>query len=382
MHDSACSGSRNLKHLRFLSPLFLTLFLMNAVVFTAGLAGETSLSDPEYIVRRAIQLLPDNYSPILSNGEAHALVRDLHADGMVDVVIAAVRGRDAENRLEVLADVSRLYVRGLRSPELFVFVYKSSRNRLEEHGRYAIGDPPVFEGIGFRRLSGLQASVAVNAVIVETMRSTGRIEEWLIFGSGVEKPARMTIRDTHNERWRTADRGEQGVLDLLRYQTAYEQGAGIETFITRYAWDGREYRGDESIAVVRTLNSFLERCETLLNNHEYDAFVEFAFPPQQESSTAKLLQQTFLPVVDEFEQGGGHPFPAGDLGDEIQGDLGDDLTPRFILPRVLQSPFPIADSPSFELLVRTSGPQEGLYRARVQMSPHPFSSSPYFLTAP
>lgn len=366
--------------------LLLVVFLLSALVFTAGLAGETPLSDPEYIVRRAIQLLPDNYSPILSNGEAHALVRDLHADGMVDVVIAAVRGRDAENRLEVLADVSRLYVRGLRSPELFVFVYKSSRHRLEEHGRYAIGDPPVFEGIDFRRLSGPQASMSVNAVVVETMRSTGRIEEWLIFGSGVEKPTRVTIRDTHNERWRTAELGEQGVLDLLRYQTAYEQGAGIETFITRYAWDGREYRGDESIAVVRSLNSFLEHCETLLNNHEYDAFVEFAFPPHQEHSTTTLLQQTFVPVVDEFEQGGGHPFPTGDIGSDTNidtnVDIGDELTPKFILPRVLQSPFPIADSPSFELYVRTIGPQEGLYRARVQMSTHPFSGSPYFLTTP
>lgn len=333
------------------------------------------MSDPEYVVRRAIQLLPDNYSPVLSNGEAHALIRDLHGDDLVDVVIAAVRGKHAENRLEVLSDVSRLYVRGLSSPELFVFVYTSSRHRLEEYGRYSIGDPPVFEGLSFRRLSQPQAAMVVNAVVVEAMRGTGRIEEWLIFSSGAENPTRMTLRDTQNERWRTTELGDREVLELLRYQTAYEQGAGIETFITRYTWDGREYRGDESIAVVRSLNAFLEQGEALLNNHEYDAFVEFAFlPQQQENSSTAVLQQTFLPVEDELEHSPEQPFPATDTEDK--------LAPRYILPRVLQSPFPVADSPSFELYVRTSGTQEGLYRARVEMSKNPFSDTPYFLTSP
>ncbi|TVR94012.1 MAG: hypothetical protein EA428_01060 [Spirochaetaceae bacterium] len=363
-----------MKHLRFLLPLFLVALHLNALVFIGRAAGETPFSDSEYIVRRALQLLPDDYSPILSNGEAHALVRDLHGEGMVDVVIAAVRGKNVENRLEVLADISRLYVRGLSSPELFVFVYKSSYNRLEERGRYSIGDPPVFEGLHFRRLSRAEATTSVNAVIVETMRSTGRIEEWLIYGSGAEQPTRMTIRNTHSERWRTTEIGEHGTLDLLRYQTAYEQGSGMETFITRYTWDGGKYRGDESLAVVRSLNSFLEHCETLLNNHEYEAFIEFALPPHMVDRPTTVLQRTFIPVTEEFEAKAEHPFPTGDTNAE--------LTHRYILPRVLQSPFPFVDSPSFEIYVRTLGPHQGLYRARVRMAEDPFSDSPYFLTGP
>ncbi len=338
----------------------------------AQLASETSVSDSEYIVRRAIQLLPDTYSPVLSNGEAHALVRDLHGEDTVDVVIAAVRGADAENRLEVLADISRLYVRGLSSPELFVFVYKTSRRRIEEHGQYGIGAPPVFKGLSFRRLSRPDASMSVNAVVVETMRGTGLIEEWLIFGSGIEEPSRMTVRDTRNERWRITEIDDQGVFNMLRYQTAYEQGSGIETFITRYVWDGRAYRGDESIAVVRSLNAFLDRSETLLNNYEYDAFVEFALPQHIEHHTETVLRQTFVPEPEEFEQN--RPSP--------EGTSDTDLTPRYILPRVLQSPFSVTDSPSFEIYVRAFGPHEGLYRARVQMSSDMFADPPYFFTPP
>lgn len=325
-------------------------------------------------MRRAIQLLPDTYSPVLSNGEAHAIVRDLHGEDTVDVVIAAVRGADAENRLEVLADISRLYVRGLSSPELFIFVYKSSRRRIEEYGRYGIGAPPVFKGLSFRRLSRPDAPMSVNAVVVETMRGTGLIEEWLIFGSGMEEPTRMTMRDTRNERWRVTEIDDQGVFNMLRYQTAYEQGSGIETFITRYVWDGRAYRGNESIAVVRSLNAFLDRSETLLNNYEYSAFVEFALPQHLEHNTETVLRQTFVQVPEELQQSGELPSP------ESTDDTG--LTPRYILPRVLQSPFTVTDSPSFEIYVRAFGPHEGLYRARVQMAADLFSDSPYFFTSP
>ena len=324
---------------------------------------------PEDPARRAAELSPTEAFPIRTTDSYLAQVVDVDNDGRRDVCLLTVRGKaiEAAPRLTELRDTGRLSSEDGHAPEFFFELYLARPDGLEHFDTRRIGRFPVVEGLRTRRLAADGAfPVALEAKFQDRI---GSKSVWLVVGgNGLST---FMLEQTPVIRSRVVDIDNDGTLDVLKAQSAFEQGRGYETFLTWYRWDGNSFRPHATTNIVRNLNSYLATLEDHLVAGRLSHFLERSGAGGPESEAHARIAGLFAAASEE-----------GPAFGEI---LAESEIRAVSFPDFLENPFPEPGSEtSFTAPVRvdSTGGETFYFETRIVMTANPFASPQFRLRSP
>ncbi|MFO7782887.1 MAG: hypothetical protein R6W94_14820, partial [Spirochaetia bacterium] len=258
-----------------------------------------------------------------------------------------------------------------------------------------IGRFPVVE-----ELTALELNANGNlprAVSAHFQDQIGRKEVWLVVGP--HGFSDFVLERTPVIKSSIVDIDEDGISDVLKAQTAFEEGRGYETFLTWYRWNGRSYAPHATANIVRSLNDFLRNLEEHLASGRYARFLEQAIPdtemPASEATDRALHRRVadlFAPDV-EAPEAVARPEAAEIVGEEEEIESPqplDEILAEFEIagvafPDFLENPFPSPGERTTTvapLRVDVRGGGAFYYRTLIVMDSNPFEGRRFRLQSP
>ena len=345
------------------------------------------------ISEAALEALPGAVEPVLSGGDPVLRVHDLTGDGTLEVlVLAADAGVEDALELGELARYGRLF-EPHRDPipfYLFVLTIRDPEEGAEEFARASrelefeplhdiyLDRHRVLEGFETLRITDEALPLAAS---VQFRTTEGILDNWITFTGPSDRYGRFTMQHTIDRRWHRYDVDGSGTIDLLSFQSGFEEGVGRETLISWYRWDGTEFRLHRTRDIVRNLNRFLYTSRTYLEHGDRQAFLDHALTREdrrrvenRELSFEETLQAIFRPTaVESIEDYGIEDYDSVLTAEDLE---------RVVFPVLGANPFPnVAGATSFTPVVRIEccDGVSGFYHTTVTMAYNPFEQQQFYL---
>ncbi|MFP4567243.1 MAG: hypothetical protein ACLFNX_12145 [Spirochaetaceae bacterium] len=352
-----------------------------------------STPEPADLVAAALDVSPAGTHPIRMNTDYLAVTVDFDANGRTDVALLTV-GADAG---ETPPDFAELSARGRLSgesaavSEFFFEIYLNRPDGLVLFETRRIGRFPVLEGMSAVELN--TEGELPRAVSVHFQDEIGRKEVWLV--AGRDGFSDFVLERTPVIKSSAVDIDEDGIIDVLKAQTAFEEGRGYETFLTWYRWNGRSYAPHATANIVRNLNNFLRTLEGHLVSGRYARFLRSAAPEAETTSAGaseatlyRSIAELFAPDVEALEP----PEIAGGGGiDEAESPAPlDEILAEYEIagvafPDFLENPFPSPGERTTTLAPLRIDVRDGgtfFYRTLIVMNSNPFEERQFRLSSP
>jgi len=335
--------------------------------------------DQEELLRTALSLLPHGDVVVRSHGKPLSLFYDLTGDGRQDVALVTVESADtADADLSVLSNFSRMFQSDLTLPEFYLNVYSQAGGEVVSVKRLFLGKKAVFSGIETVRIKrGASLPVAVSA---QFYNKDGQQRYWATF-SPRGSVSLFVLENTPVMDTVVMDVNEDGLTDVLRYETTFEEGRGYETYITWFGWNGEGYARYKTTNIVRNVNRFLEASRRYLIDERWKLFLDHAVLPQRYSallekgqSVADIIERVFTPAPG---------LAAGPTGDEQHFSFPqkNEVIHDVVFPEILENPFPATgQETSFVAPVRVvcCDGQTSYFTAEIVMQKNPFADRQFF----
>lgn len=267
-----------------------------------------------------------------------------------------------------VSDPRRISSEGDVVPEFFFELYLNRPDGLVLFETRRVGRFPVVERFSTRKLSHDDARPA--AFTASFQDRVGHQEHWLIVGrNGIST---FALQQAPTITSRVIDIDRDGIDDVLKAQSAFEQGRGNETFLTWYKWDGSAYTSHATTNIVRNLNEFFQELENHLAAGRYEMFVERAQPDPTDHGvspdTIELIGSLFVP--DESAA-------------PVEPLLEKQEIREVAFPQILENPFPSPGERTWftaPVRMETEDGASFFYTASVTMSANPFKAPQFRLT--
>jgi hypothetical protein len=329
------------------------------------------------ITAAAVELSPAGTVAIRDKNSYLAAVFDVDDDGRRDVCLLTFKAADREEptSLSELSDSARLSEEDPMVPEFFFELYLGRPDGLEPFDTRRIGRFPVLEGLDSINLHESRPHpVAVRAFFQDQI---GRKEVWLVVG--MEAVSTFMLEHTPVIRSQVVDIDRDGLLDVLKAQSAFEQGRGYETFLTWFRWNGRSFRPHATTNIVRNLNRFLRILEQHLTAGRLKQFLLQALPESATDGVAQDIEQNVLErdVGRLLEPQDAESPPLAEV-------LSTAEIASVSFPELLENPFPDPGrETSFTAPVRidTQRGDTFFYSAEIVMTRNPFGDRQFRLRA-
>ena len=332
---------------------------------------------PEELVEAAVELSPAETLLIRMGDSYLAEVVDVDDDGRRDVCLLTFKAAEQEDpaTLSELSDPARLSADDPMVPEFFFELYLGRADGLELFDSRRIGRFPLLEGLDNINLhSEKPLPIAIRAFF---QNHIGRKEVWLVVG----KDAISTFMLEHTSviRSQVLDIDRDGLLDVLKAQSAFEQGRGYETFLTWFRWNGQSFRPHATTNIVRNLNRFLRILEQHLAAGRLRQFLLQAFPEDvtnglaSDADRSTLARETNRLLVPQSEESP----PLAEV-------LSTTEIAAVSFPELLENPFPDPGrETSFTAPVRidTIEGETFYYSSEIVMARNPFGDRQFRLRA-
>jgi hypothetical protein len=338
---------------------------------------------PVQLTARAVELSPPQTRTIRSGPGWLSAVVDLDTDGRPDVCLLTVSAASLESspRLSELSAATRLSQEGPDEvPEFFFEVYLNRPDGLVLFETKRIGRFPLLEGLGPVDLTAGEALPAV--VSARFQDQIGHKQVWLV--AGRQGLTTFVLEETPVIDSTVVDLDGDGIGDVLKAQSAFEQGRGYETFLTWYRWNGRTFAPHATANIVRNLNEFLRVLEEHLGAGRYERFLERAGRTAELPAPAprlpRLLGRLFRPEGDETtaSEATVAPLPFARL-------LAEHEVADVAFPEFLENPFPSPGertSITAPLRIDTADGRTFYYRTSIVMARNPFEARQFSLAPP
>ena len=369
---------------------------------TAGGRPE-STPGPEGLVAAAVELSPAGTRPIRENGGHLAVTVDLDANGRTDVCLLTVAGESDEvpPSFAELSAPERLSRETTAVSEFFFEVYLNRPDGLVLFETRRIGRFPVVEELSTLELNGNEN--LPRAVSAHFQDQIGRKEVWLVVGR--HGFSEFVLERTPVIESSVVDIDEDGISDVLKAQTAFEEGRGYETFLTWYRWNGRSYAPHATANIVRSLNGFLRSLEEHLAAGRYRRFLEQAVPDAEmpasdvtDRALHRKIADLFAPDVEAPDAVARPESPGTDESPEIVAEDHEIESPQPLdeilaefeiadvaFPDFLENPFPSPGERTTTvapLRVDVRGGGAFYYRTLIVMNSNPFEDRQFRLHPP
>ncbi|MFP4230980.1 MAG: hypothetical protein ACLFRR_03945 [Spirochaetaceae bacterium] len=346
-----------------------------------GSEEERSASE---LISAAVELSPERTTPIASGGSWMAVAADLDANGRTDVALLVVAADpwDSPPSLDELSQPGRIARREVPEAEFYFEVYLNRPTGLDLFETRRIGRYPVVERMELVDLH--KEETLPRAVSARFRDQTGYKDVWLV--AGPNGLSGVVLENTSSVDSLIADVDGDGMRDLLKAQTVFEQGRGYETFLTWYRWDGTRFVSHTTTNIVRNLNNYLGILEEHLERERYRRFLNRALPAgeaewsgSEEPVLREELSRLFVPENDDHGQ---EDDPAPIVVDTL---FEETEIARASFPRFFENPFP---RPGFEtsvtvpMRIDTAAGETFYYQTTVVMDANPFQHEQFRLARP
>jgi len=327
-------------------------------------------------VAAAVELSPASTRPIRKNGSHLAVTVDLDTDGRTDVCLLTVAGHSGGGLPSVaeLTAPERLSGETAAVSEFFLEVYLNRAEGLVLFETRRVGRFPVLEGMSTVQLNADgDLPLAVSAHFQDQI---GRKDAWLVVGR--QGFSEFVLERTPVIESTIVDIDGDGIRDVLKAQTAFEEARGYETFLTWYRWNGRSYAPHATANIVRSLNRYLANLEEHLAAGRYARFIEQAAPDTETPASGapermfrRAIAGLFVPDVES-------PLPIDEMLAEFE-------IVSVAFPDFLENPFPSPGERTTTvapLRIDVHGGGTFYYRTLIVMDSNPFAGRQFRLRSP
>jgi len=341
-------------------------------------------------VDAAVSALPSDIQPVRAEGEPLARVADLTGDGQPEVVLLAVDASvEHPHEFEALSSYQRLFDPESVPIPFFLYVFaRGADDELEVAHEIYLDERPGLVGFEAVRISQQTLPLAIS---IRFQSTEGVQDNWIIFSGAPDRYGRFTMETTVGQRWQRRDLDRDGTLDLVSFQSAYEDGVGRETLISWYRWDGRQYRLHRTRDIVRNLNQFLYEAREYLEEGDYDGFLEHALAAEEHRRVRELgltpesvLGELFRPVASDEAYEAGEDGPNAGAPGEVESAeklLGAEELERVVFPAITTTPFRLEpEQTRFTPVVRIEYRDgiSGFYHTSIRMAYNPFDQQQFY----
>ncbi|MBN2511104.1 MAG: hypothetical protein JXB03_12565 [Spirochaetales bacterium] len=245
--------------------------------------------------------IPDTLAPVTANRLPVGAVVDIDSDGNDDAIVLCVSKNARDRALSLLSKEIRLYGDEYDAVEvsLLILRYVSSGTFSEPSFSAEVLKLGVFRVVKDFTLIDLGRGMPP-AFEILAMNENSTVREWLIIGP---KVSRLSLLESPKKKSVVTDIDNDGVMDVIMQDKVFEEGAGEETFLSWYRWNGEQYTEYSSTNIVRNLNSFLLQVSSLIERKNWSRFVRYALVSRVQASineqnlrSDQVFRKVFIPA--------------------------------------------------------------------------------------
>ena len=223
-------------------------------------------------------LLPENAYLVTKNGIPLPSLQDLDFDGLPEVLVPCVLS-EKEVDGDSFTDYSRLFGSKNLSYSFRLLLFSMKQERLTLRKQIDLGYRFVYGGVSRIPIRKVSPHPFIIAASFQTQ--LGDEQEWLIFsGDSFEPVSRLSLKEGFSDKLLIEDVDRNGDIDVVIQERGAEEGIGMETYLTWFRWNGREFAEYATANILRSLREFLSRVRELFLEEEWDELLNASFLPQ------------------------------------------------------------------------------------------------------
>jgi hypothetical protein len=175
-----------------------------------------------------------------------------------------------------LKEYSRIYDPEATEFSFFVEAFAAEGGELTLIRSVSLG---TAKAIGDFRLFYLQPEQAVPTCLsLETYAAERTEVRWVIFDKD-GTASRFDLENSGQATSKVVDLDDDGVLDVVKTQREPEAGLGFETYLSLHQWNGNQMVETDTVALVRSVNLFLDRALEHVERSRWEQFVAHVLDP-------------------------------------------------------------------------------------------------------
>ena len=314
------------------------------------------------------------FYPVNRKGRLRYIEENLDNSGVSEFFVLYACGKSSQETEEsFLADKKNSSEEDI-SEKYIAVIYRPVLGKLEQEAVLPLKHRNVLKQFSVQKLSSDSKKRAVRL----SFSGEDGLSDNLITLSSDGKFSVFSMNSTLTEFNRIEDIDNDGLLEILLYESLFEEGLGYETFITLYEYDKGTFSSSGSVSVVRSLKAFLEKNERILESKNINSFLKYSVPAEQLEiltrrglNSKNIIRKIFYPVKKENEL-----FP------DINVFMKNGNKIDFVFPDIVENPFRFDRSNiyNFTTYVKVSSEsrEEAIYLVKIYMNSNPFIS-PLFL---
>jgi hypothetical protein len=230
------------------------------------------LSLPELRTRLKALILPPLHL-VTKEGDPLLHLEDLNQDGNLEILVPCAIAEE-ELSTDRLSDFTNVFQAEKRAFTFHLLIFERVEEELALASEIDVGSRFVYGGI--RRIPLMKSKSVPFATVVSFQTPEGEEQEWLIFDGRIPEPiSRLSLKETYFEQLQVEDIDEDGVIDVVLFERAAEEGVGLETFLTWLRWTGMGFQEYANTNIVRNLNAFLAHVKQLVLDKDWEAIASF-----------------------------------------------------------------------------------------------------------
>lgn len=283
------------------------------------------------------ELIPENVYLVTKSGVPLPSLQDLDFDGLPEVLVPCVLSEEEVDG-DSFTDYSRLFGAKNLSYSFRLLLFSMKQERLTLQGQLDLGYRFVYGGVNRIPIGKARPYPFIIAVSFQTQE--GDEQEWLVFnGVSLEPVSRLGLKDGFSDKVLIEDVDRNGEIDVVIHERGAEEGIGMETYLTWFRWNGREFAEYAAANILRSLKGFLSRVRELFLEEDWDELLAASFLPRElgqyrNSPPEETVLETFG-LANFFESDDRSP------GEILHG------VRDIVFPDFLENPFMVRDDRGF-----------------------------------
>lgn len=227
-------------------------------------------------VKQINELYIGNLKPVTGKTKPLLILYDISGDGQPEVFSLAVAVKDKKQAdVSFLADYSRLFSDNKMPVHFYLLLYGNSSGKLYILNRIDLGEKYVYRSFKHLTLNRKDPRLAIISVGFQT--EDGLERKWLIFkGPDLKLLSTFKLRENLSLKTVVSDIDDNGIIDIVVQETGIEEGAGYETFLTWYRWNGFRFAEYRNTNIVRNLKAFLAQIKNMLEEGKARELLNYA----------------------------------------------------------------------------------------------------------
>ncbi len=287
-------------------------------------------------IRRRLKVLikPPVYQ-VTINKLALIRLEDLNLDGTPEILVPCVKieGDDKQDvDTDRFSDFSSLFGQEDLSFPFYLYLFQMEETGPVLAKTISLGSRVVYGGMA--KIHIIPGKSVPFVIVVKFQTQEGVEQEWLAFnGESILPISRLSLNETFSSKILIEDIDRNGSMDVVVQEKGSEEGIGLETFLTWYRWDGRQFSEYATANIVRSLKAFLSSTKQYFLDKDWRHLLAHAFLPEEVQryqargmSAAQIILRGFG-LADFYDT---RERSADDILREIQ---------EFVFPEFLENPF-------------------------------------------